>query len=220
MNDAGNGHPTEGYVRFHVRWTVAPAPAHPLLPDLDALRTRLWDRGWVGITPAGIGFGNVSLRDPDGAPSLVITGTATGAARVLGPSGYVRVTSVDATANTVSCEGPVRASAETMSHAALYAARPGIRCVLHIHDAAFWRQAIDLGWPSTPADAEYGTPALADAVGRLAATMGTDSGLMVLAGHEDGLLAFGPGPSAAEAELLAAHARTIRRQDKAKRRGT
>jgi hypothetical protein len=210
MSDATHaGNPAEGYVRFHLQWTAAPAPAHPLLADLDALRTRLWDRGWIGITPDGIGFGNVSLRDPGGAGSLVITGTATGAARILGPAGYARVTRVDAPANTVDCTGPVRASAETMSHAALYEAHPGIQCVIHIHAAAFWRRALALGWPATPPGAEYGTPALAEAVGAVARRMRADTGLMVLAGHEEGLLAFGTNPAAAEAELLAAHAKTI-----------
>ena len=201
--------PSEGYVRFHTRWIPGCAPRHPSLAGLDTLRTELWDRGWVGATPEGIGFGNLSVRDRPGAGTFVITGTATGAQRILGPDGYVRVTDVDAAGNTVGCTGPVRASAETMSHAALYQAAPRIDCVVHVHAPEFWARALTLGWPATPAAAEYGTPDLAGAIGRLARHIGADAGLIVLAGHTDGLLAYGPGVAEARAALLDAHRRTL-----------
>jgi len=195
-------HPAEGYVRFHVRWTEAAPPRHDDLGRLDSLRTRLWDRGWVGATPEGIGFGNLSVRDAGG--SFIITGTATGARRILGPEGYTLVTRVERARNTVSCRGPVRASAETMSHAAIYEANPGAGCVVHIHARDLWRRGLDLGWPSTPATAEYGTPDLADAVAAVVEAHREPRGIIALAGHEDGLLAFGPDIESAERELLAA----------------
>ena len=195
--------PADGYVRFRVCWTPGPAPDHPWLRELDALRTRLWDRGWVGATPEGIGFGNLSVRDPDGAATLIITGTATGAHRLLGPRGYTRVTAVDVPGNAVRCAGPVKASAETMSHAALYEADPRVGCVIHIHCADAWARAMQLkDWPTTPVDAGYGTPALADAVENVARSRGVPTGCIVMAGHRDGLLAYGPDPAAAEQALL------------------
>lgn len=197
--------PSEGYVRFHTLWIPGCAPRHPALAELDTLRTELWDRGWVGATSEGIGFGNLSVRDPAGAATFVITGTATGARRVLGADGYVRVAHVDAPGNTVECAGPIRASAETMSHAALYEADPRIVCVVHIHAPDFWARALALGWPATPAGAEYGTPDLAAAVGELARRLGAGAGLMTLAGHQDGMLAYGPGVAEAGAVLLDAY---------------
>lgn len=198
-----------GYVRFRTQWIPACAPHHPSLAELDALRTELWDRGWIGATPEGIGFGNLSARDPAVAATFVITGTATGARRILGPEGYVRVTGVDAAGNTVACAGPVRASAETMSHAALYQTAPGIGCVVHVHAPEFWARALVLGWPATPAGAEYGTPDLAGAIGELARRLGTEAGLVVLAGHRDGLLAYGPDIGGARTALLDAHRRIL-----------
>ena len=197
--------PADGYVRFHVVWAPASAPEHANLSRLDAVRTRLWDRGWVGATPEGIGFGNLSIRNLGQAASFIITGTATGARRVLGTSGYVRVMSADPARNTVACEGPVKASAETMTHAAVYAAAgKEIRCVIHIHAADLWNRALHLGWPQTPPEAEYGTPALAESVRKLVRTLRGTRAVMVLAGHRDGLLAYGETPEAVEAELQAA----------------
>lgn len=48
------------------------------------------------------------------------------------------------------------------------------------------------GSPSTPAEASYGTPELALAVASLAAEGENAGGVMVLAGHDEGALAYGP----------------------------
>lgn len=194
--------PSEGYVRFQVRWSEAPPPRHSCLDDLDALRTRLWDRGWVGATPEGIGFGNLSVRDR--GDTFIITGTATGAVRILGARGYTRVTNVWRSQNTVACEGPVRASAETMSHAAIYEASQHTACVIHIHAADLWRHGMRLGWPSTPVAAEYGTPELAQAIAAKVRALGHPRGILVLAGHQDGLMSYGPDLLSAEDELRTA----------------
>ena len=193
--------PTEGYVRFQAQWTETGPPRHDRLSELDSLRTRLWDRGWIGATPEGVGFGNLSLRDH--GSTFIITGTATGADRVLGPRGYTLVTAVHRSRNTVVCQGPVRASAETMSHAAIYEAHPRVTCVIHIHSGDLWRRGLELNWPATPVQAEYGTPGLADAIAALVRARDRPRGTLVLAGHQDGILSFGRDPRDAEEELLA-----------------
>ncbi len=194
------GRPSEGYVKFEVRRMAGPAPSHPDLGRLEAARTRLWDAGLLGITPDGIGFGNVSVRDA-GEESFVITGTATGGARRLGADGYTRVTAFDLERNAVWCTGPVKASAETMTHGVLYRADRRIRCVIHVHSRRLWNEGLAAGWPATPREAEYGTPELARALGALAARRGADRGLVVLGGHEDGVIAYGPDIATAEEQL-------------------
>jgi len=96
-----------------------------------------------------------------------------------------------------------------MSHAALYQSAPGTGCVVHVHAPEFWARALALGWPATPAAAEYGTPDLACAIGELARRLGTEAGIVVLAGHKDGLLAYGPDIRGAHAALLDAHRRIL-----------
>ncbi len=193
--------PSEGSVRFTAKWTPGPPPDHPRLAELDALRTRLWDRGWLGALPNGVGYGNVSLR-VSGAPTFVITATGSGASRRLDPGGYVLVLAADPARNTVVCTGPRVASAEAMSHAAVYAAEPRAGCVIHIHAREFWAAAIRAGTPTTPPEAEYGTPAMAEEVARLVSTLAAPAAAIAMAGHEDGLLACGPDPGAAEEVLL------------------
>ncbi len=201
--------PSEGYVRFRTFWTLGPAPHHPRIRDLDILRTALWDRGWIGITAQGVGFGNLSLRDADAVDSFIITGTATGAARELGADGYTRVTGVDLPTNTVRCVGPVKASAETMSHAAILDANPEIQCVIHIHSRRHWEHALTADIPATSRHAEYGTPALAEAVGALTSRAGNSAGVMALAGHEDGMIGYGPNIRSAGSILIATLARIL-----------
>lgn len=190
----------EGGIRFRAVWTRGPPPDHPALPDLDSLRTRLWDWRLLGAMPDGVGFGNVSVRDL-ARPSFIVTGTGTGAHRVLGPPGYGRVTRVDLATNTVECVGPRMVSAESMSHAAVYDANAAVRCVIHVHAADLWRAGIGRRWPATPADAEYGTVRMATAVAAAVRAIAEPAGLIVMAGHPDGLLFYGPSITSAESVL-------------------
>lgn len=202
----------EGYVKFHAVHGVAPPPAHPNLDALDHARTILHDLGLVGMRADGIGFGNLSLRDDAG---FVITGSGTGAPRVLGPGGYCRVLSFDLDSNSVTDEGPVPASSESMSHGAVYRGEPTVRCVIHVHSLALWRGLLDAGFPATRASAAYGTPEMARAILELVrresrgrAKTGADagaippSGILAMAGHEEGVIAYGPDIDSALAKLL------------------
>ena len=196
--------PQEGYVKFQVQWTPGPAPAHPELSALDRARTRLHDAGLIGVTPEGIGFGNLSLREGSG-DGFLITGTATGASRELGAAGYTRVTDFDVGGNRVACTGPVKASAETMSHGVIYRVNTRVRCVIHVHHRGLWRAALAGVMVRTPREAEYGTPEMAKAIAKLIGTMPeADRGIFVLAGHEDGLIAYGPDVAVPERLLMAA----------------
>lgn len=182
--------PDEGYVKYHAEHTRAPAPRHPLLAELDAARTELHDLGLVGIYANGIGFGNLSFRTKGNR--FVISGTGTGAKRILGESGYCLVTAFDADKNRVECEGPIRASSEAMTHGAVYAENPRVQCVIHVHSRALFDSLLARGWPHTPENAAYGTPAMAMAIAELVRNTPEDQALFVLAGHDEGLVAYGP----------------------------
>jgi hypothetical protein len=121
----------------------------------------------------------------------LISGTGTGAVACGGPEIYSIVKQVDISKNQVVCTGPVAASSEAMTHAMVYAGDAGIQAVLHIHSLVLWE---DLLWkiPTTPADAAYGTPQMARAVQSLF-DQGSlhHEGFFAMAGHREGLLAFG-----------------------------
>jgi ribulose-5-phosphate 4-epimerase/fuculose-1-phosphate aldolase len=198
----------EGVTKFDLRFTRGAACPSAWIESLNAWRTRLHELRLIGQDPGrygGIGFGNVSCRVPPGAHGrFLVSGTQTGHLPVLGAQHYSLVTRADVAANRIEAEGPVAPSSESLTHAVLYGLDARIACVLHVHSPAIWQSATRLGLPATPGDAPYGTPAMAEAVGRLHRAGRLRGGVFVMAGHEDGVVAFGDGAEAAGRALLAA----------------
>jgi hypothetical protein len=54
----------------------------------------------------------------------------------------------------------------------------------------------------TREEAEYGTPELATEVRKLVESSGTEQGVFVLAGHQDGVMAYGPDIESTRDTLL------------------
>jgi len=181
--------PTEGYVKFRCERTASGPVPEDRLAGISAWRYRLYKLGLIGAYPNGVGFGNISIRLPSG--SFIITGTATGSLASLTGGHYTEVTGYDFGANRVSCKGSIDASSETMSHAAVYESAPDANAVIHVHDLAMWRALLGKV-PTTSKDAEYGTPGLAYEIKRLfAETDVRETKIFVMAGHEEGVIAFG-----------------------------
>ena len=131
----------------------------------------------------GIGFGNISLRHGD-SNQFYITGSATGGIAKLGATHIAKVNQVDASTNRLWCEGPLIASSESMSHAAIYTQLPWVKGVIHIHNLAFWRAALHQV-PTTDAEAPYGSPEMVDSIiDLLQTTELPQSKLFVMEGHE------------------------------------
>ena len=134
--------------------------------------------------------------------TFVISGTQTGHIARTDESHYARVTRCDIPANRVHCEGPVQASSEALTHAAIYALDPAIGAVVHVHDAALWR---DLGGriPTTSGDVPYGTPEMAQEFRRLYEETDFPAvGVAVMGGHEEGLVSFGTDVAEAAERIL------------------
>jgi ribulose-5-phosphate 4-epimerase/fuculose-1-phosphate aldolase len=180
----------EGYVKYSVEHRMAPAMEIPHWAELNEARTRLRDLGLVGALPDGIGFGNLSIRMQGN--EFLISGTATGALPVLGPDGYCMVNSFDFKQNRVVSTGPVRASAESMTHGAVYQSCSGANCVIHIHSRAIFDGMLRDHYPATPENAAYGTPEIALAIERCVRELDGDEGRIVLGGHDEGVIAYGP----------------------------
>ena len=193
-------HDEKGYVQFRCEWTRAAPPAGPPIAELIAWRNRLHQLGLIGVYPDGIGFGNISGRLPGGG--FVISGTATGAVPVAGPEHFTEVLWSDAAANALICRGPVAASSESLSHAAVYEADPVVRVVMHIHHLKMWQELRGV-IPTTALSAEAGTPPMADAIRELVRA-GVPGGLFVMGGHREGLVSFGRTADEAGGRLLGA----------------
>jgi len=178
----------DGIIKYHAVHKNSSPPDHINLDQLDEVRTKLFDLGLVGVYSDGIGYGNVSIRNGTGC---IISGTSTGAVRALGAGGYCYVRSFDLKLNSVNTEGPILASSESMTHCAIYQAHSSVQCVLHIHNRALWQKLLDNGCESTSADIPYGTPQMALSMATLACTKTEPSDLIVMAGHEEGIVAYG-----------------------------
>lgn len=192
----------EGYIKYVSRWTEGPAPDPRLTEELETWRRPLYAAGLVGhYEDLGVGFGNLSLR-ADGA-AFVITGTQTGHLETTAGDHYALVTKTDVAANTVWSSGPVEASSEAMTHAAIYALSQAIRAVVHVHSRMLWEQYRNV-LPTTDAAVPYGTPAMAKEFTRLwSEGRFRNDGLAVMAGHEEGIVSIGTSLREAAERVLA-----------------
>jgi hypothetical protein len=181
--------PEEGYVKYTADHRTTAAVEPPLWKELNGARTRLYDLGLIGSLPNGVGFGNVSVRVR--GDEFLISGTATGARRILSSGEYCMVNSFNIEENRVTTSGPVRASAESMSHGAVYRVCASVMCVIHVHSRKIFDAMLSGGYVSTPPEAAYGSPELALAISSLVAETGASCGVMVLAGHDEGVLSYG-----------------------------
>ena len=192
----------EGYTKYECDWRDAPALPVQAIEELNAWRNRLFEHGLIGYYPEhGVGFGNVSIREGD-TDTFIISGTQTGHIAVTDERHYARVVCCDIDANRVSCEGPVQASSEALTHAAIYALDGDIRAVVHVHDAGLWRELIDRV-PTSSRTVSYGTPEMAREFRRLyEETDFAGQGVAVMGGHEEGIVSFGDDIEQAAERIL------------------
>lgn len=179
----------EGYIKFRAEWKKSPALESENLRDLIYFRQELYQSSLIGAYPDGIGYGNISqrLRDWD---DFVISGSTTGNLAQLNENHFARVNGVDIEQNTLFCEGPIIASSESMTHAAVYKSSVAISAVIHVHSMDLWKKHL-FKLPTTAEDIPYGTPEMARAVYTLCQSLG-DRGVIIMAGHEEGIISFAP----------------------------
>lgn len=154
----------------------------------------------IGSFPDGIGYGNVSIRT--GSDQFIISGTATGNKKELTETDYSFVTRYNIEKNEVECTGLSKASAESLSHAAVYLGDPEIQSVIHIHNLVLWERYLDV-LPTTPQTAEYGTPELAFAILKLFEKKEVStSQVIIMGGHKEGIITFGKSVEGAGLNML------------------
>ena len=180
----------EGYIKFNCDWVKRPALSPNKLASINWGRKKMYDCGLIGVYENGIGYGNISERSA--GEKFIISGSSTGGFKELDPRHYSLVHKIDVENNKVWCSGPIQASSETMSHAVIYQTCPEVNAVVHIHDLNLWKTLIHQV-PTTNPLVSYGTPEMAKEIIRL--LIQTDvrqhTGYFVMAGHEEGIIAFG-----------------------------
>ncbi len=183
---------SEGVVKYRLTYSPGPLPA-----DLDPAGLFRWfercrEAGLIGRDPGrydGLAYGNISQRVAHG---FVISGTQTGGRPALETKDLAWVIEVDPVHNCLGASGPARPSSEAMTHGQIYQSRAEVNAVIHVHAPLLWRNARALDLPLTAASAAYGTPAMAAEVQRLLdASPCAPAGVFAMAGHEDGIVAYG-----------------------------
>lgn len=166
---------------------------------LNKWRNKLYQLKLIGCYPGNIGYGNISIRSGAG---FIITGSATGCKDALTKDDYVAVDRYDFLSNEIHCTGRIKASAESLTHAAVYDASPETMAVIHIHSLDLWDKYRGI-MPTSPETAEYGTPEIALAVRSLSLNSETGGDeVIIMGGHKEGIISFGNNLESAGNKIL------------------
>ncbi len=201
----------EGVIKYNLEWEEAP-PSHscPEITELDDLRTRLYEGGYLGVNSEGLGQGNVSriLTRDGNSFTFLITGSQTGGLPALAPRHYVTVTGYDFESFTLRARGPVKPSSESLTHCAVYEIHPEISWVAHIHEDELWKYMCET-WRLSTDRAEYGTPRMVREIRELYASLPREelfsNNILVMKNHEGGILSFGRTAEEAFQAIRRAH---------------
>jgi L-ribulose-5-phosphate 4-epimerase len=180
-----------GFVKFNCHWTQSgPVISDEQYEIINYWREVLFNMDLIGAYENGVGFGNLSMRIGSGH-QFIITGSSTGDIPELEPGHYVKVNSFNIDDNAVQCLGPLKASSESLTHAAIYLADTGVNAVVHVHSIELWNELIHKV-PTTNPGMDYGTTDLAKDILRLFKESDVyEKRIIIMAGDRAGILTFG-----------------------------
>jgi L-ribulose-5-phosphate 4-epimerase len=180
-------------------------PAFAGLAELNAYRRKLMELQLIGVDSNGVGFGNLSVRE-GATKNFYITGSGTGALLELPLADCAKVVAYDFKRNWLRYEGTVVPSSESLTHAAIYESDSTAAAIIHCHDSTLWT-ALPNRAPTSSKHVAYGTPEMAYEIMRLFKVGDVQSRkILVMAGHEGGIVTFGRNLEEAFAVLM--HERT------------
>jgi L-ribulose-5-phosphate 4-epimerase len=189
------------YIRFSCERVAAGISFFGGLAELNAYRRKLLDLHLIGVDSNGIGFGNLSVRD-GATKNFYITGSATGGIHELTLANCAKVVAYDFERNQVRYEGSAMPSSESLTHAAIYESDATAGAIVHCHCSRLWAAVLNEA-PTTSKAAEYGTPEMAyDIMQLFTRTNAQTRKIVVMAGHEGGILTFGKDLEDAFAVLI------------------
>jgi L-ribulose-5-phosphate 4-epimerase len=178
------------YIKFRCESTAAEIAPFRGFVEFNAYRRKLLQLRLIGANSNGVGFGNLSIRDGV-TNNFYITGSATGGIPELTLADCARVVAYDFKRNQLQYEGSAIPSSESLTHAAVYEADAATGAVIHCHASKLWAALLNQA-PTSSKAVDYGTPEMAYEIARLfKVTDIRTRKILVMAGHEGGILAFG-----------------------------
>ncbi len=181
----------EGVIKYRSHFVETEPYDFKSFEGLEAWRKQLYQLQLIGQYDDGIGYGNLSIRDLNN--SFFITATQTGHLPNLDASHYTKVVDYNSANHTLSVVGPNMASSESATHYAIYTLSTEIKAIFHIHSSDLWQKMLKAGHLSTRPDVEYGTVEMALEIARIYqdSLHIFEQNTFVMAGHQDGIFAFG-----------------------------
>ena len=189
------------YIKFSCERVRPEITSFGGLAELNACRGKLLELGLIGVDSNGIGFGNLSVRK-GATDKFYITGSATGGIDQLTLADCAKVVAYDFKTNRVRYQGSITPSSESLTHAAIYKSDARAGAVIHCHDSRLWAAILNQA-PTTSQAAEYGTLEVANEIIQLFRRTNMQSRkIVVMSGHEGGILTFGKDLEEAFAVLM------------------
>jgi len=178
----------EGVIKFKLTLKRAPAPEMNQVIALEKWRALFFKLSLIGEYPIDkIGYGNLSSRLAK--TSFLITGSQTGHLAHLQAHHYTKVIDCDLKKGSVTAEGLIPPSSESLTHYGIYQANPAIQYVFHVHHQKLWELLKSGPYDFINEDVAYGTQEMAEAASAL--LWNKTSGIFVMKGHEDGIISYG-----------------------------
>lgn len=177
-----------------------------IIPDkmfnqINPARNKLADLKLIGRYSDGLCYGNISIRLP-GTDEFFISASDTGKIAVTGREHYVKIISCNMEKNFCLYSGQGLPSSETLTHYVIYKMCKETNSVIHIHNRELWQRLIG-NVPTTSILAEYGTIDMVKEVEKLFKDGFLQKRkLLVMHGHEEGVVCFGKSADEALQLLL------------------
>lgn len=185
-------------------WNEVELPAEVDIYDLNFWRTQLFNSDLIGFDGDHKGYGNISMRYK--GDSFIISGLGTGTLTELTREHYTIVTAADETKNWFSCSGPMMASSESLTHAVIYREAPSVNAIIHVHHSGLWNK-LKGRVPTSAEGAAFESAEMAIEMKRiLESTSVVKDKIMVMGGHQDGLIGLGKDFLDASNQIIRLHA--------------
>lgn len=180
----------DGVIKFKIEWEEKAAD-FPETTSIISTRQQLYSKKWIGFDQQHqVGYGNISCQTKD--DKFLISGTQTGHIAEFKKEHLTEVMSYNISKNTLSCRGPVKASSESLTHAAIYSADSTVSHIIHIHHNKMWEYMLENNYLQTKEGIEYGTVEMAQEILRLFKEEDLAlQQLFAMQGHHGGIFSFG-----------------------------
>lgn len=180
----------EGVIKFKFTLRKAPPLDEASYIELEKWRVILFKMKLIGeYQSEQLGYGNLSRKIAGTENEFIITGTQTGKYANLSGLQYTKVLKCNLPKMNVEAAGPIAPSSESLTHSAIYNACPHINAIFHVHSNKLWQYMIDQSMDATSELVSYGTQEMADDAKRCIGNK--KSGVFVMKGHQDGVIAYG-----------------------------